>query len=216
MAKALGVSNASISMAIKNGKLEPEKDEKLIDIENPVNKIWIHNQEINKGVKFDINKIFDKKVVKAEKPDKKGKDKGKRQPRELTEWEIQEQVLKNNQRQIENERKLADLKKVKLESAKLDLQIKKIQGDVIPFDAVKTVFLYTVEQFRSTYLQEVEAVATIFMERLGGDHKHFVELQKMLAEKINEIQESTKENLMQGIKGIVAEYKEVRNRGELK
>ena len=62
----------------------------------------------------------------------------------------------------------------------------------------------------------MEALATIFMERLGGDHKHYVELQKILAEKINDIQSQTKENLLQGLKGIVAEYQEVRGRGEHK
>ena len=126
LAKALGLKNASVTQAIKNGKLEPEKDEKLIDIENPVNKIWIHNQEIRTGNKFDINKIFDQKVITTKKPDEKGK-RERKQPRELTEWEALEQKMKQHAREIENERKLADLKKVKLESAKLDLQVKKIR-----------------------------------------------------------------------------------------
>ena len=208
LAKALGVSNASISMAIKNEKLIPEKGKKLINIQLTINKIWIENHPN----KFDINQIFDKKLIKSKEESKKEN----KQPRELSEFEAYEEKMAIETRKIDQQQKLASLKKTQYETEKLSLQVKKIEGDLIPFEAVKTVFLYSVETFRSTYLQEVEGLATVFMERLGGDHTHFVELQKELTEKINEIQASVKEGLIQGLKGVVAEYKEVRNRGESK
>ena len=87
---------------------------------------------------------------------------------------------------------------------------------MIPFDAVKTVFLYTVETFRTTYLQEVKGLASIFVNRLGAEHHHYIEIQKDLAQKIETIQKETVENMLAGLNGIVAEFKEVRGRGERK
>lgn len=206
LAKALGLSNASIAMAIKNNKLIREN--KKINIEAPVNKIWIESQ-INLGKSFDLNKIYkpnniiDKKeVVQTEPETEEEKD----QPKKV--------ITADDIRKLELQIKAANLKKTKKETIKLELQIKKIEGQLIPYDAIKDVFLYSAETFRTTYLQEVEGLATKFMAQLGGDHKHFVELQKELTEKIDDIQKTVKENLLQGLKGIVAEYREVKGRGE--
>ena len=79
----------------------------------------------------------------------------------------------------------------------------KLEGKLIPFDAVQTVFLYSNELSRSTYLQEVNSLANIFVERLGGSHNHFIELQKELTDKVNEIHKLTKESLLSGLDGIV-------------
>ena len=206
LARALGMSNASISMALKNGIIEKEETEKAINIEKPVNKLWINNQ-IVRGKVLDLNNIYAKP-----KPPK---------PKQQTSNESKEITLSKKITGIKDEsyiekKKALELKKLR-QAVKLDaLKIQKIEGHLIPYDAVKTVFLFAVETFRSTYLQEVDALSNVFIKRLGGTHDNFIELQKELQEKINEIQATVKGDLLQGLKGIQAEYKEVRGRGERK
>ena len=204
LAKALGLANASISVAIKNGKLIPEN--KRINIEYPVNKVWIESQ-INSGKTFDLNRIYNANNV-IEKKETVINNEEKEIPGS-SEITTAEQI-----RKIDLEKKKADLKKTKKETIKLELQIKKIEGQLIPYDAVKAVFLYSAETFRTIYLQGSEGLATKFMARLGGDHKHYVEFLKELNEDVNDIHKTVKDSLLQGLKGIVAEYKEVKGRGE--
>lgn len=217
LAKALDVSNASVSMAIKNGKLYPEEGQKRIDINHPLNKLWIEARE-KEGKIFDINRIYKKNndykplIQRDDEPEQaeeksEPESKGKKSKKQVTIEDV---------RKIEVKKKAADLQKTLKETEKLELQIKKIEGELIPYDAIKTVFLYSVETFRNTYQQEVNSIANIFIERVGGDHKHFIELQKELSEKINEIQSLVKDNLLTGLKGIVSEYSEIRGRGERK
>jgi len=176
-AAALGVTSASIAMALRNKKLIRRED-KTYDIDDPTNQLWIRDQ-IALGKNFEMTKVYEKrsnqKYNRITPPGKK--------------------------------RQVYKLKEVK---------IKKIEGALIPFDAVKSVFMYAVETFRSTYMQEVDALTNIYIKILGGDQVQYAELQKDLQEKINAIQKQVKSDLMQGIDSIQKEYSEVRSRGERK
>jgi len=214
LAKALEVSNASVSMAIKNGKLFPEDGQKRIDVSHPLNKLWIEARE-KEGKTFDINRVYKKTNnnpphAKVEEHTEEANDTDQKPKKE------KKQVTIEDVRKLEVKKKAADLQKTLKETEKLELQIKKIEGELIPYDAVKTVFLYSAETFKNTYQQEVNSIANIFIERVGGDHKHFIELQKDLSEKINDIHALVKDNLITGLKGIVSEYSEIRGRGERK
>jgi len=206
LAKTLGVSNASISMAIQNGKLIPNEKEKRIDIEMSFNKLWIESQ-MRSGKSFDLNRIFTKEIVKKEEDKEES----------LKSSYIKETTDTTNfdeLRNVEFKQKVATLKKT-VKSIKLDdLKIKKLEGALIPFDAVEMVFIYSSELFRNTYLQEIDGLANIYIERLGGTHNQFIELKKELTDKVNEIHALVKENLLNGLDGIVDEYKEIRSRGE--
>lgn len=238
LAAALGMQNASISMALKNGKLIRGED-KTYDLELPENKEWV-NEMIVRGKVFDISKAYekenrvktrkakqeankkDKEIIQAVKKIKNKKVaakiapvkkvKPKAEPEQLT---IPTPAETKDDNYYKKKRAL-ELRKVKNQVILDELKIQKIKGLLIPYDAVKTVFLFAAETFRSTYLQEVDALSNVFIKRLGGTHDNFVELQKALQEKINDIQKQVKDDLLQGLSGIQAEYKEVRGRGERK
>ena len=207
LAKCLTMHQASINMAVKRGHLICD-DNKLINIKLAHNKVWIEKQEA-KGKKFDLNLAF-KPVqprVKKEPPSQEIKLEPASNKKEITVSDL---------RGIELKQKKATLQRT-LRGIKLDeLRIEKQEGKLIPYDAVKKVFLFAVETFRVTYLQEVKGLANIFINRLGGEHRHFIELQKELSEKIELIQLETIDNLITGIDGVVSEFKEVRERGEKK
>jgi len=240
LAKALGMGNASVTMAVKNGKLIPEEGKKEINIEHPVNKMWIQNQ-IVKGKTFDLNRIYQNKnkksdpgssgpienfeiVVEDDIPVKimdgeifgDGSKKTKASQKKGNQSKNQGVTTLDELRKLELKKKKADLKSTEKKIILDELKIQKLKGQLIPYDAVKTVFIYSAETFKNTYQQEVNGLANIFIERLGGEHKHFIELQKELTEKINEIQLMVQEHLIAGLNGIVSEYQEVRERGEKK
>jgi predicted N-acyltransferase len=202
----------------------------------PKNKLWIQNQ-VAKGRVFDIGRVYDKMTKKIiKKTATKKKQPVKKENPHKEKFEKKKKTTTKKQQHQENEREYQanfefsdedpdkenyikrkrDLELKKQEQAvELDrLKIQKIKGQLIPYDAVQNVFLYTVETFRNTYKQEVDALANVFIKRLGGGHEEFVELQKTLTEKVDAIQSQAKEDLLQGLKGIQAEYKEVRGRGE--
>ena len=211
LAKALDISNASITMAIKNGTLLLDAKTKKVDIDNVLNKIWIDKQVI-KGNILDLNRIYNK--PKTIQPIKKTTKKELESPKK--ENKENKEITISDLREIELKQKKATLQRT-LKAIKLDdLRIQKQEGKLIPFDAVKTVFLFAVETFRTTYLQEVKSLANVFINRLGGEHKDFIEIQKDIGLIVEEIQKETIDNLLTGLDGIVNEYKEVRGRGEKK
>jgi len=219
-ATALGVSAASIAMALKNEKLIRE-DNKTYDIENPINLLWINNM-VSKGKEFDLSLILKKQSKKLTPRPKKviqkktivgNEEKEEDLPPEME--TVQKPTKKSNENYVEKKRRL-ELKRIQNQVVLDDLKIKKIKGQLIPYDAVKTVFLYAVETIDTTYNQEVDSLANIFIKRLDGSHDQFIELKQLLAEKLIAIKLNAKEHLLQGLKGIQSEYQEVRARGERK
>ena len=237
-AAALGVTSASIAMALRNKKLIRRED-KSYDIDDPTNQLWIRDQ-IALGKNFEMTKVYEKRSnkkynritppgkkrqvykLKEVVVDPKPKPEPKPEPKK-TESTKKPKLKKTEKRYfttsdeeyIQKKRAL-DLKQAQ-NRVKLDeLKIKKIEGSLIPFDAVKSVFMYAVETFRSTYMQEVDALTNIYIKILGGDQVQYAELQKDLQEKINAIQKQVKSDLLQGIDSIQKEYSEVRSRGERK
>lgn len=209
--RALGIARASVTMAIKNGQIITNDIDKLIDIELPENKSWIDKQ-IAKGKTWDLNRISVQaqnvvRAVDTEPQSKNIQQIEKRKPAVVDEYH-------EKLRDLEYRRKLADLEKTNNANKKEEIQIKKLQGELIPYDAVKSVFIYSVETARTTLIQGIDALANIFVERLGADNEHFKELQKEIMQQVNEIIVEYKNNLIEGVDDIVVEYKEVRGRGE--
>lgn len=231
LARALGISNASVTMAIKNGTLIKNKNEKTINIDATINKLWIEHQII-KGRTFDINRIYIKKpiikdislkkeVIQKTKTKTKTESKIKNKKKSNTVEELK--ILEEDGegilvriRKVELKQKEATLKKTGKDILLAELKIQKQQGQLIPFDAAKSVFLYAIESMRNIYLQETRGVANIFVQITGADHNKFIQLQKDLSEKIEDIQKSVKDELIINLDKIVEEYKEVRGRGESK
>ena len=205
-AKAIQVNRASVTMAVKSKTLIPIEGKKQIDPDNPLNKAWIQKQEM-KGKEWNVNLIYEKEQpIYARQPiGNITENKSKKTDRVITTEDI---------RKIEIKQKIANLKKTEKQIKLDEIKIQKQEGALIPFDAVKTVYLFSIETFRNTFIQETNSLANIFVERLGGEHRHFIELQKELTEKINDITKVAKESLISGAKGIVDEFKEVRGRGE--
>lgn len=100
---------------------------------------------------------------------------------------------------------------------KLDkLKIAKLEGELLPVDAVEHLFLWAVEEYKKTYEQSCDATANIYIKVLGGEQSHFIEIKKMLMEDQCRIGNTYKESLLEGLKNKISEYSDVRSRGERK
>ena len=232
LARCLGVANASISMAVKNGLLVPNKDKKgTIDIDFPTNKLWIDNQ-VRSGKTFDLNGLV-RKPEPAPKPKPK-KNKPKPVVEKIAPTGIGDELEKDfplekpsldREEEVEKDSDVSGIAarkaKADAERTEEDARIKritrqKLEGKLIPVDAAQQIFLFAIETFRNKFIQKSNNVADIYSARLGATHAEYVEVKKELIEEINLIEKEAKEAIIDGLQGQVEEYKEVRSRGEKK
>jgi hypothetical protein len=209
VAKSLEVNTAIISMAVKRNKLLPtiEDDKKLIDIENPVNKLWVDIYCEKNNKTFDINRVFNSK-----KPEKKEEKISK-------EIEQEDNIIikkSTNNYGIALEKTKLEIKRLKNQD-KLDrLKIQKMQGLLIPTDAAKDVFIFSETTIVTTFKQHLKGLLDIIQNRSNMNHAQYIELNKELDQEIDIIHAVAKENILSGLDGVVKEYQEVRGRGESK
>ena len=215
-AKALGISRASVTMAVKQERIIADSINKLIDPKEPSNRVWIDKQVYERGRIWDVNAIFeegnDRKLSDQKPPAKQ-----KVIPEEKIEYvELPLDEHTRKLRELDYDKRKIELraKNVKLELD--EIQIRKLKGDLIPVDAVKSVFIFAIEALRTSYIQEVNAIASIFVERLGADEVHYKELQKEISEKTNQIMKDTKDIMISGLSDAIDSYKETRSRGQRK
>ena len=234
LARALQISNASVSMAVKNGTLEWD-DDKNIDLFLPKNQAWLFKMK-SKGKTFDLNRIFEKPIkigrpTVEERKRKEAEIKSKPlppppQPKIIqvqgeTSTEIISQKKKSVKIDIDSgsddlftvKQKL-EIKKLENTNRKEELQIAKIEGDLLPTDCVEKIFLWAVTDMKKTYEQDIDNIINIFNKILGGSQKHYIEMRKMAIEKLSDTGNVFKENLLNGLENQVREYKQVRGRGE--
>lgn len=224
LAKALDVSCASITMAVKNGTLDWDSN-KCIDITSLKNKTWIEKQK-QKGRTFDINRIYNNPdFYKNKLPSKQTT----RIPKTVqiegdASTEIEDKKRKGKSAVIlDDDGDDLYSRKLKLEIEKLEntnrkdaLQIAKLEGDLLPVECVEKIFLWSVNDMKKTYEQDIDNLINIFNKKLGGTQKDYMEMKKSAMESLSETGNVYKDNLISGLKNQIKEYQEVRGRGERK
>lgn len=210
-------------MAIKNKKIFPEVNQKLINPEFAENKIWIETQ-VSKGKTWDLNRIYSTETSKEKSKPKKNKPVNKKT--ELKNSNKIEPEAENDPiiidphrkklRELSYKKDLEALKKTQYENQIKLIEINKKQGNLIPVDAVKSVFIFAIETIRTTYIQELDSLASKFSVRWGANDALYKELQKDLNDAVNDIMKEAKKSLKDGVSSVIEEYQEVRGRGEKK
>ena len=207
LAKALNINNAVIYVNIKRGKIHLDS-EKKINIKHPINDAFLQLLA-SQGKTFDINRVFEKKIkpepaVKIPTPVKIEikNESVQPDPDEKLTW-IQEK---------QNE----ELKKLKLHNEIELLKKQKIEGQLVPVDAIQDLFIWAIDTFHKCYAQEVDSLGNVYVQILGADHASFTKITKQLNQTLNKLKQDAKENILAGIDGVVDEYQDVRGRGEKK
>lgn len=220
LAKALGVNSGIITLAKKAGHIVHDLDG-MYNILDPKNKFWIDGQ-IAKGKTFDIGRIINSKFLPKEpkkpktvviKDEPKPKTDGRRKPRMQTHTPTDSEEASEVSGLYDAKLKL-EIKKLKNQDKLDELKIAKIEGQLLPVVSVEGIFLWAAENFRKTYEQDVDNMINIFIKRLGGEQKDFIEMKKLAMESLAMTGQSLKENMLSGLENAITEYSEVRGRGE--
>lgn len=203
LAICLNVSNGIISMGVRRGYII-EDSYGLIDLKHPANEAWI-NKQIEKGKTFDYNRLIktNKPVVDVE-PQKKKKN-IKEEP-EINSTDKKQNDLYRKKTETEIKYKIAQIKKTEIE-------IKKREGELIPFDEAEFLLSYIIENIRAKFLQETTSYADIYKERFDITHDEYINIKKDLTDSINDNYRDAIEEMKLGVNGIRDKYKEVRSRG---
>jgi len=211
LAKALNISAAHITMAVKRGSII-KNDKNTIDVDHAFNKLWIQ-KKIEQGCEFDINRIYIKDSIK-----KPAQIRQKRNKKEVTEKKEKGKLIEVDDPldDYARDKALHELKLLKNKALIEELKVAKMEGQLIPTDSVTDIVIWVIDTFHNTYQQEVKNLAETLVQVLGGDHSQLIEVRKDLTDSLKRQKQEAKENLKNGIEGIIEEYQEVRGRGERK
>ena len=213
--KALGVSKSTVSSWInRDGKIVVDEN-RNIDINNPINKLQLSALKV-KGKELDFNLIYNpnkpkKEIIKAEK--------------------VKEVITQYQDENLLTDSEIADidemtaeqlmLEKLRLEVVRLKnadildtLKIQKIEGALIPFDAVLHLFTNALASYHTSYKRGVDSLINVYKSRFGISHDDVVSLKQELHKTLSTVQDSAKSDLQDGAKRVAEDYTEVRGRGE--
>jgi hypothetical protein len=118
--------------------------------------------------------------------------------------------------QIEIRKKIADVELVERNSEIKKMQLEKIAGNTLPLDITTNVLRINLQSIFKTFSSELENMATITVETMGGTRADLVKITNAQNVMLKKIVELAKENANQEIERYIMEYSETRSRGERK
>lgn len=205
LAICLNVAHAVISMGIKRGYIIADAYG-LIDLNHPANEAWINKQK-DKGKTFDYNRLMKPAVVVESKP-----------PVSIPVLENENittvsKPSKSKQTDLYQKKIETEIKYKLSQIKKTEIEIRKREGELIPFDEAEFLLSYIVENVRAKFLQEAVSLSDRYKERFNITHDEYIDIKKDLTDSINDNYREAIEELKGGIDGIQDKYKEVRSRG---
>lgn len=117
---------------------------------------------------------------------------------------------------MEVRKKQADLSVVERNAEIKQMQLEKIAGNTLPLDITKTLLKVNLQSIMKTFKAELENIATISVEILGGTREDLVRITNEQDLILTKLIKNAKANADSEIERIVTEYSEVRSRGERK
>lgn len=136
------------------------------------------------------------------------------------EKETAEQKAQKKQRlsfqKLELRKKEADVLLVERTSELKQIQLEKIAGNTLPLDITTNLLKINLQQIFKTFSIEMENLATISVETLGGTRADLVKITNAQNAMLKKIVETAKVNANQEIEIYLQEYSETRSRGERK
>lgn len=210
LARCLGMKNGQISTAVKRNLLILGSDN-LINITESANKIWIDNQ-VAGGRVFDINALYNKEKpitpIVTQKPRKTAAKSAKIEPTLML------SAADNKKANLAEQKVIAEIQKLENSDKLEKLKIAKLEGELLPVDAIEHTFIWCASNFTKTYEQNLDNLINVWNKQLDGKQEDFIEMKKEAMEYLATAGQELKENLLDGLKNEIKEYSEVRSRGE--
>jgi len=181
-------------------------------------KSYVHRKQLQKDANGEIdtdtdkNKLFilemqlkNDSLGLANAPEKKSKEK----PTGLT---ASQQVYT----QLDLRTKIATAEAKENESELKRIQIDKIAGKLLPVELVEKIFTINIQGVFKTFEGELENIASIYVEVLGGSRTELAEIIGKQREVLAKAIQKAKDDAEHEIEIAVDDYKQVRSRGERK
>lgn len=195
-ASAVGIKDGTIRQHIKR-KLLQKGEDGLIDTDLDLNSRYIQEKTNGAGLFKASIKVIEKEISpKNEVP-------------KITE----SQKLYNS---IDLRTRIATAEAKEKEVELKNIQIEKIAGKLLPVELVEKIFTINIQGVFKTFEGELENIASIYVEVLGGSRKELAEVIGKQREILSKAIQKAKEDAEYEIDTAIQEYKEVRSRGERK
>jgi hypothetical protein len=123
---------------------------------------------------------------------------------------------RNTFQELELRKKEADVLFVERQSELKQIQLEKIAGNTLPLDITTNLLKINLQQIFKTFSIELENLATISVETLGGTRADLVRITNAQNAMLKKIVETAKVNANQEIEIYLQEYTETRGKGERK
>ena len=201
---------------------------KMIDSENPLNKIFKKN-----CLQLDKKRLEEEKTKKKEA---KVEEQTVKEPEKLEEvyektveiFTKQETPVQRKRREKQNSEDAEsvnwDARKKKADALKADraaelaqLQVEKMMGNLMPVDLVEMILKVNIQDIFKTFENELINLGSIYCDILaGGNRDKLAEIVTKLRMKLSETIKRIELTAAQEIENTVEDYAEVRSRGERK
>ena len=207
---------------------------KMIDTENPLNKIFKKKQlQLERAKKAETTAV--KKRAKVEEAQGFRKVIEDVFEEEDLDPELLDQIFTEEEtpqqtraRQVQNKKdqevvdwdlrkKMADAVNAERKAELAQIQIEKYQGNLMPVDMVEAILKVNIQDIFKTFENECVNLASIYCDIMaGGDREKLAEVTARIRVKLNETIHRIKINSAQEIENVIDSYAETRNRGERK
>lgn len=203
-------------------------DNKMIDSENPLNKIFKKNCLALDKKKAEEEKLKKKEQKLDNKPVENPEELEKAYTETVQIFTKQETPAQEKRRKKQNEedaesvnwdarKKKADALKAERAAELAQLQVEKMMGNLMPVDLVEMILKVNIQDIFKTFENELINLGSIYCDILaGGNRDKLSELITKLRLKLNETIKRIESTAAQEIENTVEDYAEVRSRGERK
>lgn len=114
-------------------------------------------------------------------------------------------------------KKVADAKNAELRAEIAQLELEKKMGNLIPYDLALSMTSVNIKDIFKTFENDLQTLAAIFCDELaGGDTAKLAKVTIRLREKLTTIVKRVEITAAKEVEVLIAEYSEVRSRGERK
>ncbi len=204
---ALGIKPSTLRQHIAREKVY--KSGKFIDTDFQLNREYIIEQTNAKGLDLSLlperNKNHSQTVSNYSPEIRLPAPEG-----------INESPFKPEVDSITMQKKAADLEKVKKDIQLKAIQLQKTQGKLIPIELMEKILVINIQSLIRGMEGANENIASIFVERLGGNGKDLADMHKMMRVELDKTIKDVKKKSAEDIKLAIEEYTDTRNRGERK
>jgi len=116
---------------------------------------------------------------------------------------------------LETRKKTAEVLKLEREAEKALLQLKKMNGDMLPTDFVRIMFVMFSNTVQSVFHSSLENIASLFCDELaGGDRESLSRINQSIDEALQVVFNDAKDISKKELKNAIKEYSVTRGKGE--